>query len=232
MSTSGVSTVNSAKQTTTKSKKIADNKFAEEITGLKVENVRLLQELLESQKIYQSLLKSTIDEQHLNLNVLKNFTQQLSTASNLYHRSLSQGYFSDASCEHHRMSTDDQSSISPTPPPLSINNNLPTTTLHGATANEVDGCGVGAPLNRRPISTKPNHIRSDSVRSMSIGNRRIHDPFSRGNVTTSIDIRLNDWLIKHSVDLISRTMIFHEEFTYEDFVYDLDKHDLHRIGLK
>lgn len=90
MSTSGVSTVNSAKQTT-KTKKVIDNKYAEEITGLKVENVRLLQELLDSQKIYQSLLKSTIDEQQLNLNVLKNFTQQLSSATCLYNRSISQG---------------------------------------------------------------------------------------------------------------------------------------------
>lgn len=200
------------------------------MTGLKVENVRLLQELLESQKIYQSLLKSTIEEQHLNLSVLKNFTQQLSTASNVYNRSVSQGYFSDASCEHQRMGTDEQSSISPTPPPLSINNNSPTP--HGATANEVDS-SVGPP-NRRPISYKPNHIRSDSCRSSlsTVANRRMHDSFMRGAATTSIDIRLNDWLIKHSVDLTSRTIIFNEEFTYEDFVYDLDKHELHRIGLK
>lgn len=88
MSTSGVSTVNSTKQ---KSKKIDSKYVSEEITGLKVENVRLLQDLLESQKTYQTLLKSTIEEQNLNLELLRNFTKQLSTVSSVFDRSMSQG---------------------------------------------------------------------------------------------------------------------------------------------
>lgn len=89
MSTSGISTVNSTKQ---KTKKIEHHKYInEEITGLKVENVQLLQDLLDSQRIYQNLLKSTIDEQNLNLEMLRNFTQQLSGLSLLYDRSVSQG---------------------------------------------------------------------------------------------------------------------------------------------
>lgn len=89
MSTSGISTVNSTKQKTKK----AEHKYInEQITGLKVENVQLLQDLLDSQRIYQNLLKSTIDEQNLNLEMLRNFTQQLSGLSLLYDRSMSQGY--------------------------------------------------------------------------------------------------------------------------------------------
>lgn len=89
MSTSCVSTANSITQKPKKS----DNKYAnEELTGLKVENVRLLQDLLESQKIYQTLLRSTIEEQNLNLDMLRNFTSQLSTVTGLYDRSISQGY--------------------------------------------------------------------------------------------------------------------------------------------
>lgn len=88
MSTSGVSTVNSTKIKT----KSSENKYiSEEITGLKVENVRLLQDLLESQKTYHTILKSTIDEQHLNLEILRNFTTQLSNLSTIYDRSISQG---------------------------------------------------------------------------------------------------------------------------------------------
>lgn len=89
MSTSGISTVNSTKQNT---KKIEHKYINEKITGLKVENVQLLQDLLDSQRIYQNLLKSTIDEQNLNLEMLRNFTQQLSGLSLLYDRSMSQGY--------------------------------------------------------------------------------------------------------------------------------------------
>lgn len=89
MSSSGVSTVNSTKQP--KNKKPESKYISEEITGLKVENVRLLQDLLESQKIYQTLLKSTIEEQNLNLEVLRNFTRQLSHVTSMYSRSVSQG---------------------------------------------------------------------------------------------------------------------------------------------
>lgn len=70
---------------------------------------------------------------------------------------------------------------------------------------------------------------------MNNHNRRLNslnDPFSRVANTSSIDIRLNEWLVKNNVDITSRTIIFNEEFTYEDFVYDLDKNDLHRIGLR
>lgn len=87
MSTSGVSTVNSTKQQNI-NKKLDRNYVSEE---LKVENVRLLQDLLESQKIYQLLLKSTIEEQNLNLDMLRNFNSQLSSMTSLYNRSISQG---------------------------------------------------------------------------------------------------------------------------------------------
>lgn len=82
--------------------------------------------------------------------------------------------------------------------------------------------------------------RSDSYRSSSsipgppAPSRRIsvsNDNYPRSH-TTSIDTRLNEWLIRANIDVTSRTIIFNEDFSYEDFVYDLDKNDLHRIGLK
>ena len=89
MSTSGVSTVNS-----TKMKPIGgDSKYLnEEFSKLKVQNMHLMQNLLESHKLYQALLKSTIEEQRLNLDLLRNFTAQLTNATVLYERSVSQGY--------------------------------------------------------------------------------------------------------------------------------------------
>lgn len=88
MSTSGVSTVNSVKM-----KSIAkDDKFInDEFSRLKFENIRSMQSLLESQKQYQSLMKTIIDEQLLNVDLLKNFNMQLSSVSSIYKRSVSLG---------------------------------------------------------------------------------------------------------------------------------------------
>lgn len=89
MSTSGVSTVNS-----TKMKPINNNDakyLNDEFSKLKVQNVHLMQNLLESHKLYQALLKSTIEEQRLNLDLLRNFSTQLTNATVLYERSISQG---------------------------------------------------------------------------------------------------------------------------------------------
>lgn len=89
MSTSGVSTVNSVKM-----KSIAkDDKFInDEFSRLKFENIRSMQSLLESQMQYQSLMKTIIDEQLLNVDLLKNFNMQLSSVSSIYKRSVSLGY--------------------------------------------------------------------------------------------------------------------------------------------
>lgn len=87
MSTSGVSTVNS-----TKMKPINNNDIkhlSDEFSKLKIFN--LMQNLLEAHKLHQALLKSTIEEQRLNLDLLKNFTAQLSNAAVLYERNISQG---------------------------------------------------------------------------------------------------------------------------------------------
>lgn len=82
MSTSGVSTVNSTKMKPT----LLDNKHLnEEMSKLKVQNMHLMQNL-------QALLKSTIDEQRMNLDLLRNFTVHLTNANTLYERSVSQGY--------------------------------------------------------------------------------------------------------------------------------------------
>lgn len=93
MSTSGVSTVNSIK-IKVKPKKLENKYISDEVAALRVENVRLLQDLLESYKMHQILLKSTIEEQNLNLQMLQNFTSQLSqlsSVSRVYERSISTG---------------------------------------------------------------------------------------------------------------------------------------------
>lgn len=48
----------------------------------------------------------------------------------------------------------------------------------------------------------------------------------------SPDARLNEWLIKQGIDSTSRNIILNEAFSFDDFVYELQKEDLLRIGLK
>lgn len=50
--------------------------------------------------------------------------------------------------------------------------------------------------------------------------------------TSTIDTRLNDWLNACNIDVISRNIILAEQFTYDDFIYGMEKTDLYRIGLK
>lgn len=71
-----------------KSSDPATKYITEELTALKMENVRLLRELLDSQKTYQSLLRSAFSEQSLHVDVLRNYAQ---TAGAVFDRSMSQG---------------------------------------------------------------------------------------------------------------------------------------------
>lgn len=91
MSTSGVSTVNSTKL---KPKNHDQKSKSRELEVVSMENIHLLQDLLESHKMHQALLKSMIEEQKLNLDLLKNFSEAVSSATqatHIYQRSISQG---------------------------------------------------------------------------------------------------------------------------------------------
>lgn len=55
-------------------------------------------------------------------------------------------------------------------------------------------------------------------------------PFNENHV--HIDTRLNDWLCKNNIDENSKNAIHGEEFSYEDFVYEMTQSEMHRIGLK
>lgn len=132
---------------------------------------------------------------------------------------LSQRYFSDTSDNRH---VNDPMSLSPTPLNQASNHTASTVT-------EVDG---GSP-NANDANRRVNPPRIMQPKLSPNANRRlfIHDNYAR-SPTTSIDARLNDWLVKNNIDPISRNIVLSELFTYEDFVYELEKSDLHRIGLK
>ncbi|GAB0090482.1 Mitogen-activated protein kinase kinase kinase [Sergentomyia squamirostris] len=204
MSTSGASTVNSTK---IKPSKISvEKKFiSDEYSELKAENIRFLHELIESQKGYQTFLKNAIEENHMNLEVMKNFMCQLSSTSHLFERSTSQGYSSDLS-ENGRQIKVTADDGSPLP-------------------NDTEP-------KRLSIGKSCLHNRNDYSRSVStMSNRRIN--FTTSVVDgPKMDHKLNEWLVKNNIDAHSRSLIHAEEFSYEDFLLGLQKDDLRRIGLR
>lgn len=78
-STSGVSTVNSVKSQKTGDS--LDNKYWKEyrdqMGALKMENLRLLQELIENQKSYQTLLQQVLEEQKAQVNTLTRLCENI-----------------------------------------------------------------------------------------------------------------------------------------------------------
>lgn len=81
------------------------------------------------------------------------------------------------------------------------------------------------------LLTCPNQCKADAQQKASPGKRLIS---GRDQTVTSIpvDIRLSDWLTVTNIDAISKTAILSEQFTYDDFIYGMEKTDLQRIGLK
>ncbi|XP_046476779.1 mitogen-activated protein kinase kinase kinase 15 isoform X1 [Neodiprion pinetum] len=78
-STSGVSTVNSVKSH--KSSDSVDNKYwreyQDQMGALKTENMKLLQELLESQKVYQAMLQQVIGDQKIQMGALSQLCESI-----------------------------------------------------------------------------------------------------------------------------------------------------------
>lgn len=69
------------------------------------------------------------------------------------------------------------------------------------------------------------------IHARRTANRRI--TFNE-NVETvaAIDARLNEFLSRINVSSTAKNIILNADFTYEDFVYEMDKEDLRRLGLK
>lgn len=57
---------------------------------------------------------------------------------------------------------------------------------------------------------------------------------ARDQTVTSIpvDTHLSNWLNSYNIDSVSKNLILAEHFTFDDFIYGMEKSDLYRIGLK
>lgn len=187
LSNSGVSTVNSTKVKHHSGKEHDDGKFLmDQVKMLKIENAKLLNELIESQKNFQCLVKSIPHDQGMFSEALRNLTQQLSSFTRNFERSVSFGYFSDDQNRKSSLSNDASPSFEESPP----------------------GKKLSIPLFKNPQLKSPFNAR------------QIHDA------------RLTDWLVRHGFDEESRMSVSSGDFAYEDFMYESDKDDIRRIGLR
>ena len=147
----------------------------------------MLNELLESQKSFQGLIKAIPHDQGIFSDALRNLTQQLSSFTRNFERSFSFGYHSDdLNARKSSMSNDASPNLddSPTGKKLSI------------------------PLFKNP---------------------QLKSPF---NARQSHDLKVTEWLLRHGFDDDARSSVAIADFTYEDFIYESDKDDIRRIGLR
>lgn len=159
----------------------------DQVHSLKEENSKLLNELLESQKSLQSVLKAQTQEHGVLTDVLKNFMQLMSKYTRTTERHNSVGYCSD---DQYRKSCESS-----------------------PVYDETD-------KSQGSVNSKKNNIPLFKNPQLKSPLRQCHD------------IKLSDWLIRYGFDEESRQMVSNADFTYEDFIYETDKDDIRRIGLR
>lgn len=164
-----------------------ERKFStKQMSELKEENQRLVQDLLESHKLYQALLKSTISDHRLCIDLLK--------CSSVHSNS---------------------------------NNTSPVTSADMKLSNHLSGmnaqCGADA-IN--------NNIAIDSQPTKNIKHNNLNASRKCEAISDSYDIALTEWLNNQKIDSKSKNIILTEEFTFDDFIYETDKEDIRRIGLR
>jgi hypothetical protein len=235
LSTSGVSTVNSTKLKIAKPTNEVNIYISEQLKAIRNENQKLMEILVDSQKSFQNVLNSTIVEQNLSKDIMKNFTTQTSQlASVVYDRSVSLGYVSDFSS----ISADGtgQSTISPDGHPDSTdgNANVQKQLSHKQVLSALQPqkpAGIGSCEFVPPVRM----AFTNSAPCMTTNNNRkitFSQASQQNDCSPPIDLKLNEWLIKMNFDQTTRQTILNEEFSYEDFLYETDKEDIRRIGLK
>lgn len=243
-STSGVSTVNSNK---TKAVKSTEKKYyMEEIATLRGDNIKLMQDLLEAQRTLQTTLKTLVDDERTNLEIIRNYSKHVTSMSSIFERSISQGYFSD---------------VDPAPPLIKItgdssgsgsksssNQSISDAVDGGGSANRTTNSnsfsegsrktvgGLKSCLQQQSQTKTDSMVRSPTPSSVGGGGRRINfsqeDKFIGETTNSYGGVELRDWLVRNAIDANSRALILGEEFTYDDFIHEMTQDEMRRIGLK
>ncbi|XP_055614714.1 mitogen-activated protein kinase kinase kinase 15 isoform X2 [Uranotaenia lowii] len=201
LSTSGVGTVNSmpiAKSAHhNRAKQVSD-----QLTALRAENLRLMEDLYESHKTYNRVFRTALEGQTSNAEMVRTLAAQLvSVSSNSRCDRGSQGYSSDLA-----------ESPSVTDEVDASNNNF----LRPMAAPPTPTANRRRP--HHPMRMVSSNFDGSMMQMMGGGSQA--------------DPRLEDWLLLHGFDAVVRNIVHGEEFSFEDFIYEMSQDDLRRIGLK
>ncbi|XP_055627970.1 mitogen-activated protein kinase kinase kinase 15 isoform X2 [Toxorhynchites rutilus septentrionalis] len=178
LSTSGVGTVNSV--TLAKPARISRSKMAQDqITALRTENIRLMEDLYESHKTYHGILKTALEGQTVSAEMVRALAAQLTSAASCRQDRGSQGYVSD---------------FAESP----------------GVIDEVD-------------SANNNFLRPTTVRNVPSRKKPALSP--------PPDVELENWLLDNGFQSNVRAAIHAEDFTFHDFIYEVDQQDLRRMNL-
>ncbi|XP_013114614.2 mitogen-activated protein kinase kinase kinase 15 isoform X2 [Stomoxys calcitrans] len=96
-------------------------------------------------------------------------------------------------------------------------------------SKELAHFNMGRKRTRRPRSTAVGNKKP---------NRQYKRQFARRSVTSyngglqEVDEQLEEWLTRNDVDEVSKNIILNEGFSYEDFIYNMEKFDLMRLELR
>ncbi|KAH8256410.1 hypothetical protein KR032_006802 [Drosophila birchii] len=71
-----------------------------------------------------------------------------------------------------------------------------------------------------------------AIRPPSAGNQRRQQLNKHHFGLHEVDEQLEQWLTQQEIDEFSKTLILNEGFTFEDFIYNMEKLDLMRLGLR
>ncbi|XP_062121953.1 mitogen-activated protein kinase kinase kinase 15 isoform X1 [Drosophila sulfurigaster albostrigata] len=82
-------------------------------------------------------------------------------------------------------------------------------------------CHRMSPSGAGNVAARPS-INANPRRQLTKHNFGLHE----------IDEQLEQWLSQHDIDDFSKTLILNEGFTFEDFIYNMEKLDLMRLGLR
>lgn len=87
--------------------------------------------------------------------------------------------------------------------------------------------------------TKKSYQSLDSTEDASLSPRKNSTPLFKNPQLKSphsarqmFDPKLTEWLCRHGIDEESRNAVGFADFAYEDFIYESDKDDIRRIGLR
>ncbi|XP_044744016.1 mitogen-activated protein kinase kinase kinase 15 isoform X2 [Chrysoperla carnea] len=226
------STVNSVKSHKTLSALKLRQDYNEQISILQADNSKLLQELLESQRSYQTLLRQILDEHRVQTNALRElcqqFTSSISTLSTLSSsRAISPFNNNNNNIINHHTNS-----------PSIITSDYGGSTTSGGFMKSNHSSNenvVSVPQSTSPQQAPnvPEMVVPAASTPLSPFFTSVPTPPPRNVIpSVTVDPRLMQWLQGLGLDVNSINKILDEQYCLEDLLYYVSRGDIRRINLR